>query len=95
MAEAKSLTMSEVVANATSGEGVDFLHEAVRLIVQQLMEAEITQEIGAAHGEICAERSRLGAGRCGCSGHPGRECDRQQADPRCAFGRPAPPAGTT
>ena len=35
----------------------DFLAEAVALIAAQLMEAEITQEIGAARGEVFADRA--------------------------------------
>ena len=40
------------------GEGdVDFLREALTVLVQALMEAEVTARIGAAHGERSPERS--------------------------------------
>jgi putative transposase len=56
MAEGPRMTVDEVVANVLAGEHGDFVREAVRLVTQELMEAEISQEIGAAHGEVSAER---------------------------------------
>jgi putative transposase len=57
MAEGRSMTsVDEVVAKALRGELGDFLREAVRVVAQQLMDGEISAEIGAAHGEVSAER---------------------------------------
>jgi len=39
-----------------AGEAGDFLREAVTLVARELMEAEISAEIGAARGEVSAER---------------------------------------
>ena len=57
MAESRSMTTPEVVAKTICDEHADFLREAVAMVAAQLMEAEITGEIGAARGEISAERS--------------------------------------
>jgi transposase-like protein len=38
------------------GEGIDFLRESLRWVVQQLMEAEVSEVIGAEHGERNPER---------------------------------------
>lgn len=57
MAESRSMTTQEVVRKALLDEHADFLREAVAMVAAQLMEAEITDEIGAAHGERSAERS--------------------------------------
>jgi putative transposase len=56
MAEGQSMTTSEVVAKTLLDEHADFLKEAVAMVAAQLMEAEITQEIGAVHGERSSER---------------------------------------
>jgi putative transposase len=56
MAEGQRMTVADVVDGVLAGEGGDFLREAVRLIAQELMEAEISAEIGAARGEVSAER---------------------------------------
>lgn len=56
MAESQSMTTAEVVAKALLDEHADFLKEAVAMIAAQLMEAEITEEIGAVRGERSPER---------------------------------------
>jgi len=56
MAEGQSMTTAEVVAKTMMSEHADFLREAVRVVAAELMEAEITAEIGAARGEVSAER---------------------------------------
>jgi putative transposase len=56
MAEGQSMTVADVVEGVLSGEHGDFVREAVRLIAQELMEAEISQEIGAARGVVSPER---------------------------------------
>ena len=56
MAEGHSMTVADVVAEVLAGEAGDFLREAVELVARELMEAEISAEIGAARGEVSAER---------------------------------------
>jgi putative transposase len=51
MAERQSMTIEEVVRRVMVDEHADVLRESVRLVVQQLMDAEVTELIGAAHGE--------------------------------------------
>jgi putative transposase len=56
MAESQSMTTAEVVAKTLITEHADFLRDAVALVARELMEAEITSEIGAGRGEVSAER---------------------------------------
>ena len=56
MAGPERMTVADVVAQVLAGEQGDFVREAVALVVRELMEAEISAEIGAAHGEVSAER---------------------------------------
>ena len=56
MAESQSMTTAEVVAKTLISEHADFLAEAVAMVAAQLMEAEISTEIGAARGEVSADR---------------------------------------
>jgi transposase-like protein len=51
MAETKRMTAEQVVAHLLEGDGVDVLRESLLWVVQQLMEAEVSQLIGAEHGE--------------------------------------------
>jgi putative transposase len=57
MAVRERMTVADVVANVLAGEHGDFVREAVALVARELMEAEITAEIGAAHGEVSPERT--------------------------------------
>lgn len=57
MAERQSMTTPEVVAKTLITEHADFLREAVAMVAAQIMEAEITGEIGAGRGEISAGRT--------------------------------------
>jgi putative transposase len=57
MAEGHSMTVADVVAGALAGEAGDFLRQAVELVAHELIEAEISAEIGAARGEVSAERT--------------------------------------
>ena len=57
MAERQSMTTAEVVAKTLITEHADFLRDAVALVARELMEAEISAEIGAGRGEVSAERS--------------------------------------
>jgi putative transposase len=57
MAENKSMTTPEVVAKTLIAEHGDFLREAVATVAAQLMEAEISGEIGAVRGEVSPDRA--------------------------------------
>lgn len=74
MAETKRMTAEEVVGYLLEGEGLDFLRESLSWICQQLMEAEVSELVGAARGERAPEerlthrngyRSRAWATRAG------------------------------
>ncbi len=56
MAESQSMTTAEVVAKTLITEHADFLRDAVALVARELMEAEISGEIGAERGEVNPER---------------------------------------
>ena len=56
MAARQSMTTPEVVAKTMIDEHADFLREAVMMVARELMEAEISTEIGATRGEVSAER---------------------------------------
>ena len=51
MAEGQSMTVEQVVREVMAGEHADVLRESVRLVVQELMNAEVSELIGAELGE--------------------------------------------
>ena len=51
MAERKRMTCEQVVGYLLEGEGLDFLRESLSWVVQQLMEAEVSELVGAGRGE--------------------------------------------
>jgi putative transposase len=55
MAETKRMTADEVVGYLLEGDGLDFLRESLSWVVQQLMETEVSELVGAAHGERAPE----------------------------------------
>src|SRR5881398_43489 len=55
MAERKRMTADEVVGYLFEGEGLDVLRESLAWVVQQLMEAEVSELVGAARGERVPE----------------------------------------
>jgi transposase-like protein len=57
MAEGQSMTVADVVANVLAGEHGDFVREAVAIVARELMEAEVSAEIGAGYGEVSGERT--------------------------------------
>jgi putative transposase len=57
MAEKKRMTTEEVVSYLRDGEGADFVRESVQWMVEQLMEAEVTELIGAERGERTPDRA--------------------------------------
>src|ERR1700730_11903093 len=56
MAEEARMTVAGVVAKVLAGEQGDFVREAVAIVARELMEAEVSAEIGACRGEVSAER---------------------------------------
>ena len=56
MAEGQRMTAAELVAKVMAGEHGDFVREAVALIAHELMEAEISGEVGAELGEVSPHR---------------------------------------
>ena len=57
MAEGQRMAVADVVERMLASEHGDFVREAVELVARELMEAEISQEIGAERGEVSTERS--------------------------------------
>ena len=56
MAEGQSMTtVADVVAQVRDGRLEDFVREAVAIVARELMEAEISAEIGAGLGEVAPE----------------------------------------
>ena len=55
MAEGQRMTAADVVAQVRDGRLEDFVREAVVLVARELMEAEISAEIGAELGEIAPD----------------------------------------
>ena len=68
MAESERMATAEVVAKTLISEHADFLREAVALVACEMMANEITDEIGAARGEVSRERQthRNGYRPCCC-----------------------------
>ena len=52
MAEGRRMTAADVVARVMAGEHGDFVRDAVAMIARELMEAEISVEVGAELGEV-------------------------------------------
>ena len=55
MAETKRMTTEQVVGYLLEGERLDFLRESLTWVCQQLMEAEVSELVGAARGERAPE----------------------------------------
>ena len=56
MAEGQSMTVADVVAKVRDGRLEDFVREAVAVVAREMMEAEISAEIGAELGEVAPGR---------------------------------------
>jgi putative transposase len=57
MAERQRMTAEEVVSYLMADEHADFLRESLMWFVERLMDAEVTELIGAAHGERTDDRA--------------------------------------
>ena len=55
MADGQSMTVADVVARTMDGRLEDFVREAVALVVRELMEGEISAEVGAGLGEVAPD----------------------------------------
>jgi putative transposase len=55
MAEGQRMTVADIVAQTRDGRLEDFVREAVVLVARELMEAEISGEIGAELGEVAPD----------------------------------------
>src|SRR5919197_1470117 len=64
MAETKRMTCEQVVGYLLEGVGLDVLRESLSWVVQQLMEAEVSELVGAERGAR-AQRAGARVGRAG------------------------------
>jgi putative transposase len=55
MAEVSRMTVDEVVSYFLEGEGIDYLRESLTWFCEQVMEAEVSELVGAARGERAPE----------------------------------------
>ena len=84
MAEKERMTAEQVVAYLMEEDGADFLRESLRFVVEALMEAEVSELIGAdprrAHARPGDAPQRLSRSRAGTRGPASSSC----ASPSCA-----------
>src|SRR3984885_15208540 len=52
MAEGQRMTVADVLAQVRDGRLEDFVKEAVVLVARELMEAEVSEQVGAELGEV-------------------------------------------
>ena len=78
MALSKS-AVSELLEAFRTGEGVDLIRESVRMVIQELIEAEATEQVGAGrYGRSesrVTERTEPERALAGVAGHPDRPAD--------------------
>src|ERR1017187_8117155 len=55
MVEGQRMTVADVVGQARDGRLEDFVREAVVLVARELMEAEVSEQVGAEHGEVAPD----------------------------------------
>ena len=55
MADGQSVTVADVVAQVRDGRLEDFVKEAVAIVARELMDAQISAEVGAGLGEVAPE----------------------------------------
>ena len=56
MAEDRRMTAAQLADKLMSSEHADVVRESVAFVVAELMDAEVTAQIGAGHGEVAPER---------------------------------------
>ena len=65
--------LSELLEAFRAGEGVDLIRESVRMVMQELIEAEATEQIGAGRYERTESRvTERNGSPSAAAGHPGR-----------------------
>jgi putative transposase len=55
MVEGQRMTVADVVAQVRDGRLEDMVCEAVELVARELMEAEVSEQVGAGLGELAPE----------------------------------------
>jgi len=55
MADSRRMTVADVVAQVRDGRPEDFVREAVALVARELMEGEVSAEIGAELREVAPD----------------------------------------
>src|ERR1039458_2034342 len=55
MVEGQRMTVADVVGQVRDGRLEDFVREAVVLVARELMEAEVSEQVGAEHGEVAPD----------------------------------------
>ena len=55
MAEGQRMTVADVVSQVRDGRFEDFVREAVELVAREIMEAEVSGQVGAELGEVAPE----------------------------------------
>jgi putative transposase len=55
MVEDQRMTVADVVAQVRDGRLEDMVREAVQLVAGELMEAEVSEQVGARRGEVAPE----------------------------------------
>src|SRR6185437_9468178 len=55
MAEGQRMTAGDVVAQVRDGRLEDFVKEAVALVAREIMESEVSAQVGATLGEVAPE----------------------------------------
>jgi putative transposase len=55
MVEDQRMTVADVVARVRDGRLEDMVREAVQLVAGELMEAEVSEQVGARRGEVAPE----------------------------------------
>ena len=84
MAEVQSMTVADVVAKTMDGRLEDFVREAVALVAREVMEAEVSAEVGAGLGEVAPgtrvhASQRVSAQGVGDEGRGARVVDPEEA----------------
>ena len=91
MAERQRMTAEEVVAKLMSDEHADVLRESLRWMVEQLMEVEVSELIGAERGERTPDRAthRNATGRGVGTRAPARSSCRSRSCGAAAISHPS------
>jgi hypothetical protein len=83
MAETKRMTADDIVSYVLEDDGADFLRESLKRVVQQLMEAEVSELVGVRLGKRTEDRATHR------NGYRGRRWDTRTGDRPRAHPAPA------